>query len=172
MAARRVVTGTDPDNKSSVVHDGPTTGSLDLGRIILDDIWIDDPNEPDPEARRDPVEGPLSLEGPPGGSVVRLVTFRPATASDRPSDEAIAAAAQRWNTGKTMEDGNEGWHTTATIDYGIVLSGQIELRLDSGNVRLAPGDVVVQRRTRHAWRVIGDEPCQMAFVLISSPNYA
>lgn len=62
-------------------------------------------------------------------------------------------------------------HTTRTIDYGIVLSGEIDLELDEGTVHLRPGDVIVQRRTRHAWRNHSTEPCKMAFILISSPNY-
>lgn len=176
MTTRRVVTGIDDDGKSYVVHDGPTPGSVDLGAIVLDDIWVDDPADPDPGARRDPVAGDsLTLVGPPGGSVVRVGTFMPPTRSDMPSEEAIAAAADRWDAGGAMEEGDageEGWHTTATIDYGIVISGQVELGLDDGWVTLGPGDVVVQRATRHAWRLVGDEPCKIAWVLISSPNYS
>ena len=62
-------------------------------------------------------------------------------------------------------------HTTRTIDYGIVLSGEIDLELDEGEVHLKAGDVVVQRGTRHAWRNRSSEPCRIAFVLIDSPNY-
>ena len=70
-----------------------------------------------------------------------------------------------------MEEDDPGMHTTPTIDYGIVLSGEIDLELDEGEVHLQAGDVVVQRGTRHAWRNRGTEPCRIAFVLISSPNY-
>ena len=70
-----------------------------------------------------------------------------------------------------MEKDDQAMHTTRTIDYGIVLSGEIDLELDEGEVHLGPGDVVVQRGTRHAWRNRGSRPCTMAFVLISSPNY-
>jgi len=62
-------------------------------------------------------------------------------------------------------------HTTATIDYGIVLSGNVSLELDAGEVDLCPGDVVVQRATRHAWRNRSGPPFPVAFVLIGSPNY-
>lgn len=174
MATRRVVTGIDADGRSYVVHDGPTTGSVDLGRIAVDDVWVDDPGDPDPAASRDPVSGPLALVAPPGGSVVRVGTLYPPTRTDGPSEEEIAADLERWDLGDAMEEGasgDEGWHTTETIDYGIVLSGAVELGLDSGWVELGPGDVVVQRATRHAWRLVGDEPCRIAWVLISSPNY-
>ncbi len=58
------------------------------------------------------------------------------------------------------------------ISYGIVLSGEIDLELDSGEVHLTPGDIAVQRGTRHAWRNRSQSPCSIAFVLISSPNYS
>jgi mannose-6-phosphate isomerase-like protein (cupin superfamily) len=176
MTTRRVVTGIDADGKSYLVHDGPTSASVDLGRIVLDDVWVDDPARPDPEAKVDPVAGDeQTLVGPPGGSVVRIGTFLPADRPDMPSDESIAAAVGRWDSGEAMEEGasgEEGWHTTRTIDYGIVISGRVELGLDSGWVELGPGDVIVQRATRHAWRHVGDEPCKIAWVLISSPNYS
>lgn len=175
MTTRRVVTGIDADGKSYVVHDGPSTGSVDLGAIALDDVWVDDPATPDPNASRDPVAGGLALVPPSGGSVIRVGTLHPANRSDAPNAEAIAADLERWEIADAMEEGesgDEGWHTTKTIDYGIVLSGRVELGLDDGWVGLGPGDVVVQRATRHAWKLVGDEPCRIAWILISSPNYA
>ena len=62
-------------------------------------------------------------------------------------------------------------HITRTIDYAIILSGEIDLELDEGEVHLKQGDVVVQRGTRHAWRNRGTRPCTVAFVLVRSPNY-
>ncbi len=174
MTVRRIVTGVDGNGKSYVVTDGATTGSIDLGRLQADDIWVDDPAAPDPAAERDPVSGVLSLTPPVGGSTVRIVTFRPPGASDWPDDDAVAAARERWHTGHAMEalpPGEPAWHTTDTIDYGIILSGEVDLLLDDGATRCRAGDVVVQRRTRHAWKVVGDEPCRVAFVLISSENY-
>ena len=83
----------------------------------------------------------------------------------------VAEAASRLDMGGVMEDDNPGMHTTDTIDYGIILSGEIDLELDEGEVHLGPGDVVVQRGTRHAWRNRGSEPCKIAFILIKSANY-
>lgn len=175
MTTRRVVTGIDADGMSYFVHDGETPASVDLGSYVLDDVWRDDPANPDPAAEVDPVAGGTQeLVPAPGGSVVRVGTIWPPDRADMPSEESIAANTARWDAGHAMEEGDagdEGWHTTATIDYGIVISGQVDLGLDSGWVRLNPGDVVVQRATRHAWRQVGDEPCKIAWVLISSPNY-
>ena len=170
MVRRRVVTGINAEGKSYFVHDGPTPGHLDMGVRVIDEIWVDDPASPDPQAKRDPVDvETFHLEPPAEGSVVRVLTFRPGSAQT--ASESLAALAARFDTGDAMEEDEPGMHTTRTIDYGIVLSGEIDLELDEGEVHLSAGDVVVQRATRHAWRSRSDQPCVMAFVLVSSANY-
>jgi quercetin dioxygenase-like cupin family protein len=57
-------------------------------------------------------------------------------------------------------------HRTDTVDYGIVLSGEIYLVLDKQETLLKAGDVVVQRGTNHAWSNRSDKPCRMAFILV------
>ena len=172
MPTRRVVTGINQSGKSYFVHDGPTPGHLDLGVAVNDEIWVDDPAKPDPTAKVDPVDvQTFQLVPPPGGSVVRIFTFMPASVHPEKLAEALAKGAARFDTGGAMEKDDPAMHATRTIDYGVVLSGEIDLELDEGEVHLRPGDVVVQRGTRHAWRNRGARPCTMAFVLIASPNY-
>ena len=60
----------------------------------------------------------------------------------------------------------EGWHTTPTVDYLLVLNGTVVLMLDTAEVELHPGDCVVQRGTRHAWRNRTDEPARLACVMV------
>jgi mannose-6-phosphate isomerase-like protein (cupin superfamily) len=70
---------------------------------------------------------------------------------------------------KTFELDNPGMHTTDTVDYGIVLEGEVWLELDDGKqVLLRQHDVVVQNGTRHAWRNKSEKPVKMAFVLIGA----
>ena len=60
-------------------------------------------------------------------------------------------------------------HTTATVDYEVVLSGRVVLELDDGETReLKAGDTVIQNGTRHAWRNPFDEPCLLAVVLVGA----
>jgi len=169
---RRVVTGNNANGKSYFVHNGPTPGRRDLTVAVNEEIWVDDPARPDPASSVDPVNVEQHhLEPPPNGSVVRVITIPPISESPDLSPELLASIASKFDTGNAMERDNPGWHTTRTIDYGIVLSGEIDLELDEGEVHLVAGDVVVQRATRHAWRNRGTQPCTIAFVLISSPNY-
>ena len=138
---------------------------------MLSEIWIDDPSKPDLAAAWDPAaSGKFSLEPPEGGSVVRVVVL-PADSGDEMHSGAKLTAAG-FDTGDAMEEEDPAMHTTRTIDYGIVLDGEVDLELDEGEVHLRPGDVIVQRATRHAWRNRGTAPCTIAFVLISSPNYS
>ena len=70
---------------------------------------------------------------------------------------------------EAMERQDSEMHTTDSVDYGVVLSGEITLELDDGaTVRLKQGDCVVQNGTRHAWRNSTTTPCVMAFVLVGA----
>src|SRR6516165_13273 len=59
-------------------------------------------------------------------------------------------------------------HRTDSIDYAVVMSGEIDMELDAGSVHLKAGDVLVQRGTIHNWVNKGKEPCVIAFVLIAA----
>jgi len=88
--------------------------------------------------------------------------------------------SNKWKIGTTIDGGSvcrlvryepgvaERWHRTDSIDYGIVLSGDIWMQLDKEEVHLKPGDVVIQRNTMHNWMNRGKEACVMLFVLIST----
>jgi mannose-6-phosphate isomerase-like protein (cupin superfamily) len=71
-----------------------------------------------------------------------------------------------------MESDQAGMHTTASVDFICVLSGEVWLELDEGEVLLRPGDTVIQNATRHAWRNRGLEPCRLAACLVGVPASA
>jgi mannose-6-phosphate isomerase-like protein (cupin superfamily) len=172
MAVRRIVTGHNAAGKSCFLSDGPTPGFFDAGYFQTNEIWTDDPANADPHGDRDPAASErFKLAPPVNGSTVRIFTFPPPQDLPAPTAEALANMNARWDAGDSMEIDDPGMHTTGTIDYGIVLSGEIFLELDEGEVHLTTGDVVVQRATRHAWRNRSTSPCTMAFILIGSPNY-
>ena len=170
MRTRRIVTGIDSEGRSFFQEDGETPGYLDLGAFIDEEIWIDDPGAAETEYVDPASAEKFDLVPPQGGSRARIFTFMPDKGQSY-DPEVISKAAQRFNTGEAMDPENPGMHTTATIDYGIVLSGNITLELEEGSRKLGPGDIVVQRATAHAWRNYSDQPCTMLFVLISSPKY-
>ncbi|RUI15284.1 cupin domain-containing protein [Pseudomonas aeruginosa] len=111
---------------------------------------------------------PGSVLPEPGGSCALLVTF-PAQSSTLAAEFDGAAAARELverlpGLGERFEA--DGFHRTDSIDYGVVLDGEIWLELDHGRqVQLRQGDIVVQGGTRHAWRNRGEQPARLLFVL-------
>jgi len=170
--ARRIVTGNREDGKSYFVSTAPTMPALDMGRGQITDLWVDEQDRAASDNDYDPVAGGFwTLIPPDGASVVRISTFMPADRSDMPSEAEREENRKHFDFGGVMEQGAPGWHTTPTIDYGIVLEGEIVLELDEGEVTMGPGDIVIQRKTRHHWHNRSGKPCRMVFVLISSPAY-
>ena len=148
---KRVVTGVDDEGRSYVVSSDELSkdeyGAVNLWNYRPADIeqWIADI----PEAA-----AATAFEPPPGGSWWVAATFPP-------NAEPIGA-----DTPGVDED---GWHTTRTIDFDYVLSGELTLLLDRESVELQAGDAVVQQATRHAWRNQGTEPAVL-LVLLHTPS--
>ena len=120
---------------------------------------------PEPNRGGDPSPG-AGLP-PPGGAHWALAEFPPDSAV--PSDVDLASLIAEVNEKLPyllayQDPTRPGMHQTPTIDFAIVISGEIWLELDEGEVHLKPGDCVVQRGTMHAWRNRSDRPCVMSFV--------
>jgi hypothetical protein len=106
-----------------------------------------------------------------------VVAFPPDQVMMSPSFNPMAAAQENLRVApglaETFEVDAPGMHTTDTIDYGIVLKGEVWLELDDGKVEhLKEGDVVIQNGTRHAWRNRGTTVAVVAFVLIGAQRGA
>jgi len=146
------VTGFDDHGRSAVISDGEA-----FGGDAWAEMWVTDPATGLDAV--DPHDGTAVLEPPPGGSAWRVFTVPP-----------DAVMRERMAQTRVRVPGVEpdGFHTTETLDYVMVLEGDIALELDTGEVTLHPGDCVVQRGTRHAWRNRGDEPVRMVAVMLST----
>lgn len=129
---RLIVTATDPSGRSFV----ESADAVTVGRSMAE-LWVTSPDQPlgrpgDPKARH--------LMPPKGGAHWRIV--------DLPPDEVMRPLFEK---GVPHHD-ERGFHRTDSIDYILVMDGAVTLELDAGSVDLGPGDMVVQRRTNHAWR--------------------
>jgi quercetin dioxygenase-like cupin family protein len=173
---RRVVTGHTPDGKAIVASDtnvaGVTPDSLPPG-AEFHRLWGADeaPTFPDDGSPR-----PARLWFPPvGGFRFGVFTMAPlSTAMEKEIDwevvgqeleEKLPGIVSQANT----EPDHPGMHTTDTIDFEYIVSGEVWLELDDGvEVHLKAGDTVVQNGTRHAWRNKGSEPCRMVVFLVGA----
>jgi hypothetical protein len=171
---RRIVTGHDKHGKAVIVADSEPpivrTAPLRPG-YAMSEMWVTYQTPAVIDYVGEPTDRPRSIEPPANGSVCRIVEFPPeASWIGNIDGEKAKAAFDSLGSGHavpTMENPPHPlMHRTKTVDYGIVLSGEIYLVLDAGETALKPGDVVVQLGTNHAWANRSDEPCRMAFILI------
>lgn len=170
---RRIVTGHDTDGNSVIAMDGTPPRTIELKAVpgtVFHEIWNTNSNPAPIDNGEDPTLRPLQLHPMPNGSIIRFVDIPPDAAKNSISDEDIAAGfAQIGAAGATTHKADSPhklMHRTETIDYGILLSGELWLVLDKGETRLSPGDVVIQRGTNHAWSNRTNESARMMFVLL------
>jgi quercetin dioxygenase-like cupin family protein len=148
-ATRRIVTGHTATGRSVVVSDGPVPHTRSLPGANFDEVWSMDsaPAVLGLSPAREPTSGGLRIAvGSGAGNLIRVIEFLPASAGGKRSP----------------------MHRTKTIDYGIVLAGEIALILSDSEVLLRAGDVVVQRGTDHAWENRSEIPAKMVFVLMDA----
>ncbi|MGI5460966.1 cupin domain-containing protein [Streptomyces sp. CA-249302] len=175
---RRVVTGHDEHGKAVFVSDGPAPRTHEFASLpgwtsVLP--WATEPGQPASRTGEDPTAKVTNFVPSPGGTRFIVLTLPPVSALADPSFDPVAFGqeqlAESPGIAELMEIENPGMHTTPTVDYGIVLSGEATLELDDGAVtRLSVGDIVIQNGTRHGWRNHTDEPVTLAFVLIGVPT--
>jgi quercetin dioxygenase-like cupin family protein len=139
---RRVVTGHDARGRSVFTSDGPVpaAGAAPSGSLFYE-LWATDaapaPIDTDPS---DSAAGPLSVSPAPNGTKIRINELPPGAGSPM--------------------------HRTQTVDYGIVLDGEVVLVLEDSETVLRAGDVVVQRGTSHRWENRSATTARVAFILI------
>ena len=168
---RRIVTGHNARGRSIFVSDAPSPHVLTLpGRpdFALTDLWASDGAPASNAGSADAAKRRMSLEPPRNGTIFRIVEFPPDAAGggfDR------AAAFRAMGASHAMDPDasrHPAMHRTDTVDYAIVLSGEIWALMDEGETLLRAGDTLVQRGTNHAWSNRSDQPCLVAFILVSA----
>lgn len=170
---RRVITGHNGDGKSVVIIDEALTA--DLGHVLtpegqpnvrLSDVWISR-SVPDSNAGNDDtVDAKVTLQPPTGGAVFRTLEIPPD--SERNFD-AMHRYFEQMDAGDRLEGRQHpGMHQTDTVDFLVILSGEVWMILDEEEVLLKQGDTCVQRGTLHAWSNRSDKPCTLAGVLVDA----
>lgn len=175
MKVRRVVTG-HSGGKSVFVSDSPAPRTRDFKSMPGQSstvVWATPGRPVVPCNGAEVVSQEMPFLPETGGTRMLIVTFAP-DAVLMSKDFDPAAAGQEFfeeapDFAAKFEMDSPGMHTTDTVDYGIVLEGEVWLELDDGKqVHLKAHDIVVQNGTRHAWRNKTDKPVKMAFVLIGA----
>ena len=170
----RVVTGHDAQGKAIVSSIGALPKVVEIAAIpgtVFHEVWSTTGAPAPVDNGPDPTLSPLMLPPPRLGTRIRFVDIPPDTADylAHGSARMVEAFAQIGDTkASTVKAGSPHplMHRTESVDYGIVIDGEMTLVLDDSEVLLKPGSVVVQRGTNHAWANRSGRPCRMLFVLV------
>ncbi|WP_114287996.1 cupin domain-containing protein [Candidatus Halocynthiibacter alkanivorans] len=167
---RRVVTGHDQQGVAVVESDQVASHVLQRPNrpgVTLTNFWLTDQTPAEYDGPTETCGGDFVLQPPANGSVFRCVEFLPEDPEVMAKLDGKSAFSEMGAGDNIVENARHPFmHRTNTVDYAIVMSGEIYMLLDEDEVLLKAGDVAVQRGTNHAWSNRGTEPCVIAFVLV------
>jgi naringenin degradation protein FdeH len=167
---RRVVTGLDANNKAIVLFDSSVRLELRKSGNRAANLWITDSCPPGFSFKNDAAAKPYSPPPPDNGTVIRVIEFPP-------HNPAVEATMDPNHMMKIFGDNPPAtglpvkhplMHRTRTVDYAVIMSGEIDMMLDDAVVHLKAGDVVIQQATNHAWVNHSNEWVRIMFVLMDS----
>ena len=173
---RRIVTGHNAEGKAIIQEDGPPPRVQRIGGEIgpiFHEVW----NTRETPARIDrasgePAEDGIVLAPPKNGTRIRVLDIPPESDEFKNiTPEQARAHFAEVGARDASSHSDEGsrhafMHRTETIDYGIVLDGELTLILDEGETTVRTGDIVIQRGTNHGWANRSGRNCRIAFILI------
>ena len=171
---RRLVTGHDENGKAILVEDRFAPAVHTVAKrpgFSMTELWKTTTTPVSLGKDQDITQGPVQLEPPKGGSVFRILEIPAETPESRAriaADPGGVFAAMGTKTASTFKSDapHPMMHRTESVDYGIVLSGEIYAILEDSETLMKAGDVIVQRGTNHAWSNRSAQPCRIAFILI------
>ncbi|MDH7797672.1 MULTISPECIES: cupin domain-containing protein [unclassified Beijerinckia] len=168
---RRVIVDHDSNGKAIVTADGPTP-NVKLRQatgITSTQLWTTDQAQPDLSSTEDMSLREFGVAPPPGGNILRIVDFPPVSEMANVDN---AAMLKEMGLNADSHGGAASrsafMHRTKSIDYAIVLEGEIDMLMDDSEVHLKAGDVLIQKATNHAWVNNSKANCRIAFVLIDA----
>ncbi|WP_114950957.1 cupin domain-containing protein [Sphingosinicella terrae] len=173
---RRVITGHDPAGRAIIQEDGPVPRVQRIGGEsgpVFHEVWNTRATPaPIDAASGEPAEEGIRLAPPKNGTRIRVLDIPPDDPglAETTAEQARAHFAEVGAAGAASHSGEGSrhahMHRTETIDYGIVLEGELVLIMDEGETVVRAGDIVVQRGTNHGWANRSDRNCRIAFILI------
>lgn len=172
---KRIVTGHDAEGKAVIVSEAPPDRSHLVGGPggpTFIEVWqtLGTPALIHPQPT-EPEQSGLVLAPPPNGTRIRVIDFPPEGDEIRKLSGSEALEKFQAMGGGHASTSQQGaphplMHRTKTVDYGIVLEGEMTLIVDRGETTIKAGDIVIQNGTNHAWANRSGKVCRMAFILI------
>lgn len=172
---RRILTGHDSDGRSTFIADGLAPNVKEMSAmhgLALTDLWETTGAPASNAGDKDAAARPVRLEPPENGTILRIVEFPPDSAWRNRTDGKDGFKSIGASHAQDKASSDPMMHKTSTVDYIIVLKGEIHAVMETGEKLLRAGDILVQRGTNHSWSVRGKDPCVVAAVLVSAKPVA
>jgi len=172
---RRVLTGHDAQGRSTFIADGHAPNVKEMPSfpgLALTDLWETKGAPASNAGDADAADRPIHLEPPKNGTIVRIVEFPPDANRPKGNDGREGFKAIGAGHAQDKHSSDPMMHRTGTVDYIIVLKGEIYAVMETGEKLLRAGDVLIQRGTMHSWSVRTSEPCIIAAVLVNAKPLA
>jgi len=170
---RRVVTYDDAQGRSHILEDGPSPAV----RVVrqrpgyrVTNLWRTQAS-PSPIVAPDSISDHTGVSPPPGGTVLRIIDIPPEPSDPQELQRAMEAtfSSMYSDAHREVKPGEHpGMHRTQTVDYALMLQGELTAILDEEETVLRAGDVLIQRGTNHAWANRSGQPARIAFILIDA----
>ena len=167
---RRVVTKIDSSGKAVVMFDGAVQLKSFRSPNPAGEMWVTDKSLPDFNWSADRALTKVGLVPTKNGTIFRVVDFVPLSpeAEKKMDINLMMKVVGDHAPAKGLPPRHPMMHRTRSLDYAIIMSGEIDMLLDESEVHLKAGDVVVQQATNHAWVNRSGKPCRVAFILMDS----
>lgn len=173
---RRIVTGHNEKGEAIFLEDAPPPRVVKIGEEIgpwFYEVWntTETPARISPDGR-EPEEDGIRLAPPKGGTRIRVLDIPPederiaSMTAEEAREHFASIGAGDASSHKGSGSRHAFMHRTETVDYGIVLEGEITLILDVGERVVKAGDIVIQQGTNHGWANRSSKNCRVAFILI------
>jgi mannose-6-phosphate isomerase-like protein (cupin superfamily) len=170
--ARRIVTGHHPDGRSMITLVDSVPNATEIKGwpgLWVSEVWVTDEMPVNNMGKTDQGARPMRHDPTPNGTIFRLVEIPPESSAN-PIDTAAAFTHLGSTNKPSQEDSakHASMHKTKSVDYLVVISGEMSMVMEDGEVTLRAGDCIVQRGTNHAWVNKSGKPCVLAAVLIDA----
>jgi hypothetical protein len=170
---RRIVTGHDAQGRSILLQDGDCPVLIESTvspGFAMSELWRCDSLPPSNDGDADGALLPFALEPREGGLIARVVNFPPDRELGWSASEArtVFGEFQGGDLMRNQGTRHAAFHRTQTLDFAIVMEGEIWAMMDVGETLMKPGDILVQRGTSHAWANRSDRPCRICFVAVTA----
>jgi mannose-6-phosphate isomerase-like protein (cupin superfamily) len=172
-STRRIVTGHDSQGKAVVLFDSMLQAKQrSVGGNGMTLLWATGEFPVDAASSTDRSQTQVGVTPPANGTVFRIVDFAPLSPQAAPVDHEQVLRSMGIDPATQGYARHANTHRTRTIDYAIILEGEIDMLLDDSAIHVKAGDVLVQQATNHAWVNNGANTCRIAFILIDADTPA